>query len=203
MRFNGPDRLSPFGKGGLNSYAYCAGDPVNRIDPAGTIWNFLKPGLRALRLIGPSPRLSGSIRVRGSTPSPSPSTRGRTMSQSSAGSGRSDSTDSLTNSVYRAYPNLRPVRNQRSASTASLVSSSSSQPGGVSVDEHLHAMSLHRPFVGETPNTVSIPPPSYAATVASGVTGPDEMPPPSYHSRRPDRPGPPPPYMEVDRIRRP
>lgn len=51
MRFNGPDKLSPFGKGGLNSYAYCAGDPVNRVDPAGTIWNWLKPALRALRII--------------------------------------------------------------------------------------------------------------------------------------------------------
>ncbi|KPZ22499.1 RHS repeat-associated core domain-containing protein, partial [Pseudomonas syringae group genomosp. 3] len=30
-----PDSLSPFGKGGLNAYAYCAGDPVNRSDPSG------------------------------------------------------------------------------------------------------------------------------------------------------------------------
>lgn len=35
MRFNSPDSLSPFGKGGLNSYAYCLGDPINRIDPNG------------------------------------------------------------------------------------------------------------------------------------------------------------------------
>ncbi|SDB37369.1 RHS repeat-associated core domain-containing protein [Pseudomonas sp. NFACC23-1] len=35
MRFNSPDSLSPFGKGGLNSYAYCGGDPVNRSDPTG------------------------------------------------------------------------------------------------------------------------------------------------------------------------
>lgn len=35
MRFNSPDSLSPFGKGGLNSYAYCAGDPVNSSDPTG------------------------------------------------------------------------------------------------------------------------------------------------------------------------
>lgn len=35
MRFNSPDNLSPFGYGGLNSYAYCLGDPVNRFDGNG------------------------------------------------------------------------------------------------------------------------------------------------------------------------
>ncbi|WP_109514382.1 RHS repeat-associated core domain-containing protein [Pseudomonas ovata] len=35
MRFNSPDSLSPFGEGGVNAYAYCAGDPVNRVDPTG------------------------------------------------------------------------------------------------------------------------------------------------------------------------
>ncbi|KPB73833.1 RHS repeat-associated core domain-containing protein [Pseudomonas cannabina] len=34
-RFNSPDSLSPFGEGGLNAYAYCVGDPVNRVDPTG------------------------------------------------------------------------------------------------------------------------------------------------------------------------
>lgn len=35
MRFNSPDSWSPFGEGGLNAYAYCDGDPRNRVDPTG------------------------------------------------------------------------------------------------------------------------------------------------------------------------
>jgi RHS repeat-associated protein len=35
MRFNSPDSLSPFGKGGVNSYVYCLADPINRSDPTG------------------------------------------------------------------------------------------------------------------------------------------------------------------------
>lgn len=37
MRFHSPDSLSPFGRGGLNAYMYCAGDPVNFSDPTGHI----------------------------------------------------------------------------------------------------------------------------------------------------------------------
>ncbi len=35
MRFHSPDHVSPFGRGGMNCYAYCEGDPVNRVDPSG------------------------------------------------------------------------------------------------------------------------------------------------------------------------
>lgn len=38
MRFHSPDAASPFGEGGLNKYAYCSGDPINRIDPTGESW---------------------------------------------------------------------------------------------------------------------------------------------------------------------
>ncbi|MFW0759295.1 RHS repeat-associated core domain-containing protein [Pseudomonas sp. H11T01] len=53
MRFNSPDRLSPFGRGGLNPYAYCLGDPVNFSDPTGREawqpWMFV--ALNALGLV--------------------------------------------------------------------------------------------------------------------------------------------------------
>lgn len=35
MRFHSPDTVSPFGRGGLNAYAYCQGDPVNNVDRDG------------------------------------------------------------------------------------------------------------------------------------------------------------------------
>ncbi|MFK3775667.1 RHS repeat-associated core domain-containing protein, partial [Pseudomonas sp. NPDC089406] len=38
MIFLAPDSASPFGGGGLNPYAYCSGDPVNRVDPDGHSW---------------------------------------------------------------------------------------------------------------------------------------------------------------------
>jgi RHS repeat-associated protein len=42
MRFHSPDSWSPFGKGGLNAYMYCVGDPVNFSDPTGHINPLLK-----------------------------------------------------------------------------------------------------------------------------------------------------------------
>lgn len=44
MRFNSPDSMSPFGKGGLNSYCYCFGDPINWGDATG----HMPKGLKAL-----------------------------------------------------------------------------------------------------------------------------------------------------------
>ncbi|MFJ2447630.1 RHS repeat-associated core domain-containing protein [Pseudomonas sp. NPDC087626] len=55
MRFNSPDSLSPFGKGGTNSYAYCLGDPINKYDSSGRF-----PGKRlagALMSTSPAKRI--------------------------------------------------------------------------------------------------------------------------------------------------
>lgn len=43
MRFHSPDSLSPFAAGGLNCYAYCAGDPVNFSDPSGHMYRSRSP----------------------------------------------------------------------------------------------------------------------------------------------------------------
>ena len=49
MRFTAPDSASPFGRGGLNTYVYCSGNPINAIDPGGHapwfVWMVLGVGL--------------------------------------------------------------------------------------------------------------------------------------------------------------
>lgn len=44
-RFNSPDALSPFGRGGINAYSYCQGDPINRSDPNGRYFSKLMNAL--------------------------------------------------------------------------------------------------------------------------------------------------------------
>lgn len=47
-RFIQPDRLSPFGRGGVNTYLYCQGDPVNRHDPSARFFESLRRFFRTL-----------------------------------------------------------------------------------------------------------------------------------------------------------
>ncbi|WP_371263055.1 RHS repeat-associated core domain-containing protein [Pseudomonas sp. NBRC 111124] len=49
MRFQSPDSYSPFGVGGINTYAYCADDPVNHKDPTGHMFTNMTIGRAASR----------------------------------------------------------------------------------------------------------------------------------------------------------
>lgn len=73
MRFNSPDNLSPFGKGGLNPYAYCHGDPVNQSDPTGHAIVQFGSLLRAMIVLKRGARAFKAARAaRAAAPSPAP-----------------------------------------------------------------------------------------------------------------------------------
>ncbi|MGJ7518768.1 RHS repeat-associated core domain-containing protein [Pseudomonas baetica] len=61
MRFTSPDSWSPFGAGGVNAYAYCGGDPVNRSDPTGHTPAWLKVALRSIGLMRSRTRISPNV----------------------------------------------------------------------------------------------------------------------------------------------
>ncbi|WP_256572061.1 RHS repeat-associated core domain-containing protein [Pseudomonas sp. NFACC05-1] len=66
MRFHSPDSLSPFGKGGLNAYMYCVGDPVNFSDPTGHVGQGRRLVLPS-RSSAPAPSLDSLTRSSRST----------------------------------------------------------------------------------------------------------------------------------------
>ncbi|MNP37728.1 hypothetical protein D3C76_1311900 [compost metagenome] len=67
MRFDSPDTFSPFGKGGVNAYAYCQNDPINQVDPSGNISYHLRSFAKWIgNLTGsrkPSPKLGDAFSV--------------------------------------------------------------------------------------------------------------------------------------------
>ena len=64
MRFHGPDSYSPFGEGGINTYMYCAADPVNYSDPTGHMYrpNYQQP-LRGRGVSPPPLDLTNPTRI--------------------------------------------------------------------------------------------------------------------------------------------
>ncbi|MGY3299082.1 RHS repeat-associated protein [Pseudomonas sp. TE6288] len=69
MRFHSPDGLSPFGRGGVNAYAYCHGDPINFHDRSGrskwlAAWTVIKDYLLPEWI---SPILTNSVNALGAS----------------------------------------------------------------------------------------------------------------------------------------
>jgi RHS repeat-associated protein len=58
MRFVSSDSASPFGRGGVNAYAYCGADPVNNVDPTGRFLNRL---ISAVSMLSSSATAAGAV----------------------------------------------------------------------------------------------------------------------------------------------
>ncbi|WP_281869089.1 RHS repeat-associated core domain-containing protein [Pseudomonas sp. BR1R-5] len=64
MRFGSPDLLSPFGRGGINAYSFCSGDPINNTDPSGRFaLSMIKPLKRLQHGVKAIPRIAASERL--------------------------------------------------------------------------------------------------------------------------------------------
>jgi RHS repeat-associated protein len=64
MRFHSPDSWSPFGRGGLNAYMYCGGEPVMNKDPTGHL--FIPQAIQTLiNNLGDVPRIFQAQRAAG------------------------------------------------------------------------------------------------------------------------------------------
>jgi len=84
MRFLSPDALSPFAEGGLNTYAYCNGDPVGKIDPTGRAAFFPSPPEHLYKIInkllfGRTPKSHRPSTTQTARPDVNASTQGSTI----------------------------------------------------------------------------------------------------------------------------
>ncbi|MDQ0125887.1 RHS repeat-associated protein [Pseudomonas lini] len=110
MRFNSPDSWSPFGKGGLNAYAYCEGDPGNLVDPTGHV-GFRIPIIprraNPLRTMSNSSRsISRSSAATGNVNTQAASSTAATATTVS-GSTNTVSTASIANNTDAAIPRIK------------------------------------------------------------------------------------------------
>ena len=75
MRFHSPDSWSPFGRGGLNAYAYCEGQPVLNDDPDGhmrfgTFLRLFRPTTESIRPNSVRPEFLKNTKNRAATVRP-------------------------------------------------------------------------------------------------------------------------------------
>ncbi|MGY2342155.1 RHS repeat-associated core domain-containing protein [Pseudomonas sp. SDO5532_S415] len=124
MRFNSTDRWSPFGKGGLNAYAYCGGDPVNRSDPTGHTWKDFTSFLRK------------NVRVGAAKPP-------KTTSKNGASSNPNASSSAGASTPHQ-LPSKKPSAELKSQATATTQESKTASTGQPTSVRNLDASDIKR-----------------------------------------------------------
>lgn len=169
-RFCGPDNLSPFERGGLNTYAYCAGDPVNRTDPSGHAYS---PGSALVSVLGATSVIVGSVILAAENGKNSTSMKilGGILI---AGGGFVLSMQAIdllsTRNTQRVAATLF---NQRVHGTAPNLSANSVPPPGLNsplgLDSPLWLDSppAYDALFGDLSNSAELPPPTYASAVGT------------------------------------
>ncbi|VVQ04011.1 hypothetical protein PS918_04459 [Pseudomonas fluorescens] len=130
MRFHSPDMFSPFGKGGLNGFAYCGGEPVMRADPSGESWLstwFFNRFADVMQILSPVGTGGGAGRTAGIAKQ----ARTGGMTGILVGMNKNQATPFLKPSKTTLQKST-PQKGLPTGSTPSPTRSSSAQPGAVS-----------------------------------------------------------------------
>jgi RHS repeat-associated protein len=155
-RFLNPDPVSPFGAGGLNRYAYCSGDPINRIDPGGKTWQAWMSSLTGL----PAPKIRTDIAAIGLPHSQVASTTmNESLSPTLLASATSAVTDTLVPQVTLSSIASRATEDPKAAGLFGWSSLASGQaPGDITSLDNVPLGSIRveeRPGYRKTTHTFS------------------------------------------------
>ncbi|WP_082428107.1 RHS repeat-associated core domain-containing protein [Pseudomonas endophytica] len=196
MRFNSPDSWSPFGKGGVNNYSYCKGNPTNRRDPSG---HFSIISDTIMRVIGIARSFEGIANAASTTARTSRSAM-TAYAAGTAGAVLAAASSALPSTLSRS------VMTMTSAALGSVASTMGRRARREA--ENLLALEIHEQALDNAArhipfrphqyldDPVALPPPSYEEVMGTA-------PPPSFSSLSPEiQRGPPPPYTPPTNMQR-
>lgn len=161
MRFCSPDSWSPFGVGGLNAYAYCAGDPANRTDPTGHFWGIGKFFRRLIGLKPKGPRVAKTgvpaRKVAASTNRPVVSAASKPLvKEPAAVPFEKLFTDAEIAEQFQLFERIQPARNSVPLKRGKYVQSHGSTPDVAAGKRYESSLSQDKTLMMEHANALSL-----------------------------------------------